>query len=273
MNELVRQGDLDVASLVAAFAERPTEERLRMVGFLAGYGRERPYNEARAGAVAALVQLCSDPDPEVYREAASMLAHRVPDLLVRDHAAAVMHVIEEHREDDTSAWLAAKLGSARGRRLVRERRVAPRMAPVERDLVLGLLGDAEAERRSVDRYHAAMDPEGDLDETGTWTGNMARMGTPAAVLALARDLRHPGVYTTTNRMRFVVRAEVVSALAYIYPQEPALHQDLTSSEHYARIEEWAEQQLGLTFSEPRPPHVSVRPGPKYPPPRASADAR
>lgn len=265
MNKVTEKGRLDVASLLAAFAERPTEERLKMVNFLAGYAT---HGSPRADAVAGLVQLCGDSDREVYAEAVSVVVRRVPDDLARDHADELMRVIEAHREDDTSAWLAAKLGSARARNMVAERRVAPHMDPVERDLVLGKLGDAEAEQTSIARYQSAMDPKADYDETDTktWTVNMGRMGTPAAVRALARDLRHPGIYIYGHGSKRMVRTDVVLGLAEAFPQEPVLQLELTSNEHYARIEEWAEKKFGITWTSPRPPYVHQAPSPTFPPP-------
>ncbi len=257
----LRQGGIDVPSLLALFAERPPEERVNLVTFLARYGG--PVFDVRPDALASLVRLCSDPDHDVYAEAASIVAHEVPDDLVRDHAADLMRVIEAHPEDDTSAWLAAKLGSARARRLVVEDKVAPRMDPIERDLVLGKLGDAEAEQNSLARYHQAMDPEGDLDDTPMWTWHMGRMGTPAAVLALARDLRHPGVYHWVHGTNRTVRGDVVAGLAAAFPRETVLHEERTSNDDYVRVEKWAERKFGMTWPAPRPKYLHPAPAPRY----------
>jgi hypothetical protein len=257
VDKLLRRGvDVEVPSLLVAFAQRPIEERLELVEFFARYGSTKDsFMVLHTDAVAGLVGLCRDPDHVVYTEAVSFVAYRVPDDLARDHAAALMRVIETHADDETSAWLAAKLGSARARHLVVEGRVAPGMDRVERDLVLGKLGDYAAEQRSLERYHVAMDPEGDLLESHAWTQNMGRMGTARALIALARDLRHPGVYNWRRGSVRLVRADVVLGLAEAFPREPLIHQELTENEHYARVEEWAEQRLGVTFSEPRPPDV------------------
>ncbi len=263
-NMSIRGAIIDVPSLVATFAGRPVEERVNLVHFLRSHlGRT---NDIRADMMAGLVQLCGDPDYKVYTVAVSVVVSDVPDDFARDHAAALMRVVEAHPEDSTSAWLAAKLGSARARRMVAERRVAPGMWAVERDIVLGKLGDTEAEMASLARYHQAMDPQGDLLEAERWTQYMRRMGTAAAVIALARDLRHPGVYIWGHGSERMVRADVVTALAGIFPREPVLQQELTSNEHYARIEAWAERKFGVTWSTPSPPYVHEAPSPTYPRP-------
>ncbi len=266
MNKVEEKGNLDVPSLLAAFAAESTDDRVKMIKFLAGYGT---YGSLRADAVAALVELCGDPDHDVFAEAASALVHRVPDENVRDHGVELMLVIEARREDDISAWLAAKLGSARARQMVRERRVAPNMHPVERDLVLGKLGDAEAERASIARYQSVMAPKAHYSgtDTRTWALNMGRMGTATAVLALARDLRHPGVYIYGHGTKFMVRTDVVLGLTVAFPGEPVLQLELTSAEDYARIEAWAVQKFGVTWSSaPPPPYVHLVPAPTYPKP-------
>ncbi len=191
----------------------------------------------------------------MYREAAFVLAWRVHDDLARNHAADLMPLIEKHHDLESIGWLAARLGSERARCLIAEGKIAPRMQSVHRDLVLGKLGDREAEQRSLERYHKAMMRDGELEDVQTWTAHMGSMATAAAVLALARDLRHPGTYAYLHDVERMVRADVLNGLSRAFPYDVELHQEFTSNEDYGCAERWAEMRLGVTWSEPRPPYV------------------
>ncbi len=254
----------DIApKLVDAFRSRTPMERGRLASVLGDLGvMDASRNIVHPVVVSALASMLTDPAPEVRNTVARDFSQHVPDDLVRNHAEEILSAIARYPDLDRAAWIVGRLGSQRARDLITSRQVGKSLTDVDRDVILAKLGDARAEQRSLERYRDAMKRDGDYAEVPRWTERAGYMATPGAAVALARDLRHPGVYPTHHGSERSVRADVVVALMAAFPHDVVPHLEFPESNaDYERIEKWATARLGVTWDEPRPPFVYQAPSP------------
>ena len=255
-----------VAQLEAAFSNRPPQEREELVDFLTALGKSADTAQMhvlRADVVRALVATLADPESAVRDAASRVLANDVPDALIRNHAEQVVRRVEQQPTMARAAFLLGRVGSERAKALIDNGTVAG-VSAEDLDIVRAKLGDSAAEDRSIERYRAALPREGEVGDVARWTEQLGYLATPRAVLALARDVRHPGTYVWRHGSKRMVRADVVQALAKAFPYEA--HPHLVEPEDdggYDRVERWVTAKLGVTWTEPRPAFVPQAPAVTY----------
>lgn len=111
------------------------------------------------------------------------------------------------------------------------------------------LGDPEAERTLLE----ALEQE-DPTTKAKAIARLGEAGTPGALAALARLLRSPLRRPVGTDQEQSLRVDVLQALHYHWPQEPALFASkLVSDKHYARAERFIATQTGVEPSGDRPP--------------------
>jgi len=146
-----------------------------------------------------------------------------------------------------------KLPSAVG--LVRESAATPRW---ERDeaaaIARAAFGDAGAEGEFLRPFTATTDAR----QKARFAAALGKVGSERAVVALARALRTPLVIDIPNALERSVRLDVIQALSHVFPDVQLFYfPSITSDESYAAIEAWAEQSFRVTWSEPRPPFLTI----------------
>lgn len=219
-----------------------------------GEGEYGPYLIDESIVAVLVSALAGTKDPDLMDAVTHILSHITPDSLVRNHAAELEAVLGKHNDLRWNGMLIGKIGNRRGLKVIQNSKSYLEGNPSEALAVLGKLGNTEAERKLIEKYHAEKD--------GTQKEGLARllgyMATPKAVITLAVDLRTPFTYAWNQRAQRSFRIHVIEALSLAYPYEPLLWRPRyrpTSDAYYEQIEQWAEKTIGVKFTSPRPPFL------------------
>ncbi|MCU0577733.1 MAG: hypothetical protein MUD15_13075 [Desulfobacterota bacterium] len=116
-----------------------------------------------------------------------------------------------------------------------------------------------------DEYLAAVDTAADGRELAMALGPLALMGTPRSLKALAGLLRSPLVIHVPGLFDKSVRLNVLDALSYNFPDQPVLYaNNIITEEDYTAAERFCTSALGVTYTTPPPPFMTLR-GYPFPP--------
>ena len=208
-----------------------------------------------SGVTALLVEAAaSGKDEEVRRLAIGFLRDRVPDSYLRIHAARLLEVGRDDR------WLLGKTGAEEAKALLRERR---NENPERAEAALAKLGDAALSAKFVRAFNEAKDVR-EKEEAARWLGYI---GDASSVMALAREMRNPAIFVGRNVMHKSIRVDFVDALSMVYPENKLFWRPVerpVTDQWYIDIENWLQQTLGVTWTEPRPEFYYAAPIPNVP---------
>lgn len=116
------------------------------------------------------------------------------------------------------------------------------------------LGDCGLQDDFIDAADAA---EGDDLVKALHT--LSLIGTTRTLVALAEYLRSPVTVGVKGAFEKSIRMEVLAALAYAFPSEPTLNPNaIIRDSDYEAAEQFCARTLGVKYTGPRPPFLTIR---------------
>lgn len=259
-----------LAALGEAVRTTPEPEREGLVRLLVAVGREADPLRPQGGrlirdpGVIALLVTPSLQLPGGGRDQAlDALEGSVPAERLRPFHAAIVEELEK-RPGAAVLYLVAKAKPAAARPLLEKLASSPAWGGAEAlAIARAALGDEEVAKPLVKLFQDARSPE----EKIRLAGVLGRVATPAALAALAGEMRTDLVQEMPSVMKRSVRLDVMGALARSYPDRTFLWSNaIGSDEDYARVEAFCEKEFGTRWTKPRPPYLAVQGFPSSPPP-------
>jgi hypothetical protein len=209
--------------------------------------------------VEILVDALSDKDIRVRNEAGHIIVYHVPTSALNAFSFRVIAAVRAlHISDDIG--LLGKTGSAYALEVFAARPEFARGNPQGVLAARAGLGDPDAEKHLVKRFLEAKSP----DRKVQLARLLGRVGTPAAVAALASELRSPMVYRKGG-MELSVRVPIIRALSMAMPQHRVLWRPDPppgSDDYYIEIEKWCQQTLHVSWDKRRPAFFYSMPIPR-----------
>jgi hypothetical protein len=220
--------------------------------------RGRPPKPYVPEEVLATCLVCSllDPNSEVRSQALSYISdYTLPS------------AYSNHVEQLIAAWpgtksfalvrIIAGIGTDRGKDFLRGLENSGVQLPEE---VRARLGDAGAEQALIKRFGA----ETNALAKSELALKLGYVGSPGAVLALAKELRSPLV-VEERYYHCALRYKILEALGRAFPHEPMFNEELNQVAHgpryglkvdqrkyFDKVESWAEKAFGIVWKNPRP---------------------
>lgn len=114
------------------------------------------------------------------------------------------------------------------------------------------LGDDHIEQELIRGFLETQAPEVKAERAKV----LAHVGTPAALRALATEMRTPLIVEMRMVMRRSVRVDIMEALSFTFPDNP-LFWGVSNDGGYAAVEAFCEQRFGVRYQTPRPPFLTV----------------
>ena len=217
----------------------------RIVEILAGAGLAKP-DLGREAAMEALRKLVTRPD------------------LARFDGAFTNALAEE---PTTEAFLlVAKAKSPKAKELLERLVKLPKWQDMEAaKITRAALGSKEDE----DRFLAVAAAATSGEALAQALGPLALIGTPRTLKAIAERLRSPLTIEISGHMpgksEKSVRLNVLDALLYNFPDQPALYpNNINRDEDYRSAERFCTDNLGVTYKDPPPPYFKYRDSPPVP---------
>ncbi|MCP4550268.1 MAG: hypothetical protein GY835_27730 [bacterium] len=125
---------------------------------------------------------------------------------------------------------------------------------IETRIAAAALGDVEIERELIERFAIETDPRG----RGQLARHLGYIGTPAALAAIAGEMRTDLVIENPNVSRRSLRVFLVEALSYNYPELSFLYDNAVSSDaDYEVIEKFCVDTFGVQWRNERPPFLWI----------------
>jgi len=125
-------------------------------------------------------------------------------------------------------------------------------------IALAAYGDQAVERSFTDPLASIQDPR----EFARLARQTGWIGTPTALRALADQVRTSLIFEIPNAVKRSSRLDVIAALSFNFPEEPALFaNNITSEQSYDDVESFCRRQFGAKWSKPRPPFLVNQPFP------------
>ncbi|HEY3836903.1 MAG TPA: hypothetical protein VGL72_10045, partial [Bryobacteraceae bacterium] len=162
----------------------------------------------------------------------------------------------EYRPMTAGFLLIAKAKPPEAEPVVRTLRETPRWSkdPNAR-IAAAALGDTELEKECEARFTLTSDPQVKAEAAHT----LGLIGTEPALRALASELR-TGLVIDKPEAYFKrsVRVDILEALSYNFPDEPALYTtQIHDDSGYERAEQFCQKRLGVSWDHPRPPFLTI----------------
>lgn len=257
-----------LAEIAEALRTTPEPAREGLVRLLVAIGRQvDPLRKAggnllRDPAVIALLVTPGLAVPGGGRDhALDALEASTPRELLAPHHEAIAKDLEE-RPGTSALSLVAKAKPPQAKDVVDKLAGSPSFAGSEAlDVAKAALGDTAVEKRLVDAFLATQVPE----EKIRLAAVLGRVATPAALSALASEMRTDLVYEMPAVMMRSVRLDILAAISKSYPDRPLLWDNaISSDEDYAKIEAFLETTFGTKWKKPRPPYLTIQGFPSHP---------
>ncbi len=188
-------------------------------------------------------------------EAMAALQAFVPASLLMPYHSILTRELE-YRPMTAGFLLIAKAKPAEAETVVRTLRGTPRWAKdPDARIAAAALGDAALETEYAVRFTSANDPEVTAQEAHT----LGLIGTESALRTLASALRTSLVIDKPQAyFRRSVRLDILEALSYNFPDEPALFTtQIHDDSGYEKAEQFCTERLGVTWKEPRPRFLTI----------------
>lgn len=245
--------DLDVETKtfgIGSFAElgSPIEPSAEDNAFM------RPPYISDLTLIQALVGFLGDKNPDVRNAASRELLKNVPDLYLRNFSKELIEIIAADPGITDAAELLATTGSERARNMIRTNPLIREQSETSTRKSLAKLGDSVIEKEIIHAYKMEKDPE-DKAKLALTLGFIA---SPKSILVLAQDLRNPLTYPWNQQAHRSFRVDVIQGLHIAYPMEKLFWKPAfspTEDSYYGAIEKWATDNLGVTWSNSRPPFL------------------
>ncbi len=240
-----------VKAFAAALEKGPEEERERLVKGLAAVGRlADPLHQPgvkllrEPGAIRVLVEEGLKRAGTARDAALDALLEGVPAEMLKPYGDALAADLKA-RPGTTALLVAAKAKAPAARPVVEA--LGPGDETVQ--IARAAFGDTAAEQRLIREFLDTREPKSKAALAKT----LGYAGTPAALKALASEMRTDLVVEMPGVMRRSVRVDIVAALSFAFPDKPFLWDNaVTDDQGYARIEAFCEQTFGVRWTKPRP---------------------
>jgi len=121
-------------------------------------------------------------------------------------------------------------------------------------IALAALGDHDEEHRFVDEFLRTPDAREKMDLAAT----LGRIGTRAALEALAHEMRSPLIFEIPAAYEQSVRPDIAKAIHFNYPDKGFLLV-IRDDADYERIEKFCEQEFKTVWKTARPPFLVMQP--------------
>ncbi len=183
----------------------------------------------------------------------------VPSDLIRHEEKFVEALL--NAPDDEAFLLAAKTKPVKDKVLVQQLARSPEWKEVEAaKIARAALGAKDIE----DQYIAAAEAATKGEELVDALGSLALIGTTRCLKAIAAYLRTPMTILVPNAYEKSVRLNVLEALLYNFPDQTVLYpNNIISEKDYTAAEEFCTKTLGVTYTTPPPPFMTIRGFPSY----------
>jgi hypothetical protein len=194
---------------------------------------------------------------DVQERCYEILHRQVPGDLLLPHTEKLLQELERRHFESLIDLLAkAKPHDALERiRSVFSKRNQTKSLPAQ--IAMAALGDGKIEQVLIQDFLQEKDPREKISK-----GNqMADIGTPASIYALASEMRTPLVSVITGALARSVRIELIPALRFALPLAEELYYPIESDADYIRIEKFLEKSLGVKWERERPPYLTILPLP------------
>ncbi len=257
---------LEIETLAAALLKEPARVREQIVRLLVDLGRRADPLFSRGAAILRDPHVVTAlAGPALYvndaaRDNALSLIHEfVPASGLAPHGQTLTADFEKF--PSTSSFLVlAKAKPAQAKELVRKVAVTPRWKEeVSARIALAAFGDKAEEQRFSVPFASTQDPT----KFSSLAQEMGWIGTPTTLKALADQVRTGLIFEVPNTVRRSLRLEVVGALSFNFPEEPALFRNsITSEQSYEAVEKFCQQHFGTRWSKPRPEFLADLPFPR-----------
>ena len=245
--------------LISALPKESSRVREQIVRLLVDLGRRADplFGEGAAilrepAIIAALTGPALVSDDAARDNALTLLHEFVPAAELAMHSPAL--TADFQRFPSSSSFLVlAKAKPPRAKPSVRKIAATPRWENETSALIaLAALGDQATERHFTDPFASTEDPR----EFARLAQYIGWIGTPTALRALADQVRTSLIFEIPNAVRRSSRVDVVAALSFNFPEEPALFPNRITSEHsYDAVENFCRNHFGSQWSKPRPPFL------------------
>lgn len=218
--------------------------------------------------VDCLVDALKYPDGGAHRAAARQLWMRTRPSFLRARTERLVEGFEL-REDGHLLRAIGRTDTVEARRLVDA--LLAKGSDVPED-IQARCGNKAIEKKILRQFREETDPR----KKGELALKLGYIGTPACVVALAREARNPMV-VENRRQKYSVRYMVFQGLGLAFPDEALFNRELglatrwvflspvegkkeQAEDYIQRIETWCEQWLGIEWGDrPRPPFQLIAP--------------
>ncbi len=256
-------GEID--RLSAALLHETAHVREQIVRLLVDLGRRADplFSEGAAvlrdpQIIAALTGPALSTD-DVARDTALSLMHEfVPSAALLAHGDAL--TADFVRSPSSSSFLVlAKAKPPQARLPVRRTAATPRWKDqASARVALAAFGDTAVERAFSEPFATTQDAR----EFARLAQYLGWIGTQTALRALADQVRTSLVFDIPHAVMRSSRLDVIAALSFNFPTEPALFVNrITSEQAYEAVERFCERQFGTVWTKPRPPFLTNKPFP------------
>jgi hypothetical protein len=260
-----RPDGIALRQLAAALAAGTGRERENIVALLldaAGQAEPRPPAGTAALGNAEVIDLLAGPGlarADGAREAVmDALRKRVAAAELAPHGEAFVRALEAAPSQEAFLLVAKAKPVSLADRVDRLARSPKWDGVMEARVARAALGDRDVER---DFLHAAdaADAAHNAGALADALPPLGLVGTDRCLRAVAARLRTPLVIDMPGAYQKSVRLDVLQALAYDYPAEPALNPNSINAESdYTAAERFCTRALGVTYEQPVPPFMTFR---------------
>lgn len=265
---LVKNGQLELDTVKVfkdSLASASNEVRENIVRLLVALGTqinpqsaEGFYDIRQIQIIALLVGPALSKDDAAFDVAMEALRKRVSPPLLAQFGDSILKTLEMH-PSGSAFLLVAKAKPKGGEKLVGELSILPKWQSYEAvKIARAALGDELLE----DKYIDAVKMVNDGVELNEALWSLALIGTNKSLKAIAEQLRTPLTIDRPGAYENSVRLDVLDALIYNFPGQPVLSASrIVADEDYQAAEDFCTKTLGVVYTEPRPPFMTVRPYP------------
>lgn len=178
----------------------------------------------------------------------------VPVELLKEHEGSIVWNVK-NRPHSAGLLVIAKGKFASAISLVEDLVRSPQWGDAESVYVArAALGHRETEKRYIDSFLSTRSPA----EKALLAETLGFIGTPAALKALAKEMRTDLIFVLTGSYRKSVRLDIISALSFNYPDKTFLYDNAILDESgYDRVERFCEETFGIIWEKPRPQFLTI----------------
>jgi hypothetical protein len=169
------------------------------------------------------------------------------------HSAAIARALKEEPSDEL-LLLVAKAKATEANEPLQVLKFSDEWHSNENVLIaLAALGDRSLEEKFIAAFREATTPEAVAEALRP----LSLIGTERTLSLVAATLRTPLIIDRPNIEQKSVRIDVLEALRYNFPDEPALYpNNINTDADYAAAENFCIRRFKTDFNQPRPPFLT-----------------